>query len=145
AEIGAAGLNLMLPAFEDSGRAADNRARLALARAEGLRCIVWDRRFDRLDPATPRGAALLDSIVADYRDDPAFFGYYLGDEPPIASFPRLAAVYAALRARDPVHTAWNNLSGRPGFATRDQQAEQHRQFLELTGARILSNDCYDFV
>src|ERR1700675_2028918 len=83
AEMAGAGMNLALPAWEDSGRTLDNLTRLDYAAAHGLRCIIWDRRFERfltLGVETPAGGALIDSIVADYRDRPAFAGYYLGDE-----------------------------------------------------------------
>jgi hypothetical protein len=144
-EMKEAGLDLWLPAREDSGRREDNLARLELARVRGMRCILWDRRFQGIDPDSPAGGVRIDSIVADYKDHPAFFGYDLGDEPPRASFPLLARFYAALRARDHDHSVWNNLAGRTAFATRALQESHHRDFLAATGAPILCNDSYDFL
>src|SRR5437879_4033133 len=41
-EIAGAGMNLLLPALEDSGRVEDNLKRLDLAAARGMKCIIWD-------------------------------------------------------------------------------------------------------
>src|SRR5207244_1308830 len=119
AQMRGAGLNLMLPALGDPGDRDANLARLDLAAAHGLRCILWDHRFEGTDPSSPAGAARIDSIVADYRDHPAFFGYYFEDEPSPSLFSKLKSLYAALRARDPQHPAWDNLYGRGHFATRE--------------------------
>jgi hypothetical protein len=145
AEMGEAGMRLLLPAVGDSGRLADNLRRLDLAAAHGMRCILWDSRFERVDPARPEGLALMDSIVADYRGHPAFFGYYLGDEPPREFFPGLGQWYAALRARDPEHSAWNNLLGRSAFKSRDEWLEYTRDFAERVQPAALCNDQYDFL
>ena len=60
----------------------------------------------------------LDQIVADYKDTPAFWGYYLGDEPPSWEWPLLHRLREALRQRDPIHCSWNNLSGRLLYESR---------------------------
>src|SRR5262245_11934510 len=63
AELAGTGMNLMLPAWDDSGHTADNLARLDFAAAHGLRCLIWESRFERylhLDVDTPAGQALLD-------------------------------------------------------------------------------------
>ena len=116
AEMAAAGLDLMLPAENDSGDRAQQLHRLDLAAAHGLRCIVWDARFAsfyRLDVDSPAGQVRMDSIAADYRDHPAMFAYYMGDEP-TAPWALRRKIADALRTRDPAHPIWNNLAGR-GF------------------------------
>ncbi|HET7225378.1 MAG TPA: hypothetical protein VFK69_06640 [Candidatus Eisenbacteria bacterium] len=147
AEMAAAGLTLMLPAQDDSGRVEDNRVRLDLAAAHGLKCIVWDNRFERvasLGDTTAAGGALLDSIVADYRDHPAMFGYYLGDEPTRDLWPLLGRLFAELHARDPVHPAWNNLLGRIVYPdTASFHAELH-DYVAAVHPAVLSDDHYDF-
>jgi hypothetical protein len=45
AEMASAGINVMLPALDDSGRLESNLRRLDLAAAHGQRCLVWDERF----------------------------------------------------------------------------------------------------
>jgi len=147
AEMADAGLTVMLPYQGDSGAVADNLARLDLAAAHGLRCIVWDRRFERvadLGDSTPAGAALLDSIVADYRDRPAFMAYYLGDEPMPDIMPVIAPLFAALRARDPAHPAWNNLIGRGYYPDQASFLAALRDYVARIHPVVLSDDYYDF-
>ncbi len=148
AELRGAGMNLLLPAWVDSGRLADNLQRLDYAAANGARCLIWERRFERfltLEVDSPEGGALLDSIVVDYRDHPGFFGYYLGDEPPPDEFPLLGKLHAALRARDPRHPAWNNLLGRSAFGSRADWESNVNSYLDQTGAAVLCDDQYDFL
>ncbi len=145
AEEAGAGMGLMMPAWNDSGRRADNLARLDLAAAHGMRCVIWDARFDRfdrLDPDSPAGGALLDSIVADYRGHPAFFSFHLGDEPPRSMWPLLARLFARLRERDPGHPVWNNLHG-PGPDRAAWMGYVH-DYLAQVRPDILCDDHYDF-
>ena len=147
AEMEAAGLTLMMPAWDDSGRREDNLVRLDLAAAHGLRCLIWDARFDRfrrLDAGSAGGGVLLDSIVADYRDHPAFLGYYLGDEPGREDWPLLESLAVPLRQRDPAHPAWNNLCGRAGFPDRAAWERYTRDFIAAVHPAVLCNDHYDF-
>ncbi len=148
AEMAGAGLTLTLPAWLDAGHRADNLARLDYAAAHGMRCLIWDERFERfheLEPGSPAGGALLDSIVADYRGHPAFFGYYLGDEPPVSEYPLLAELFEALRQRDPAHPAWNNLLGRMAFADGAQWRTYVRTYLRSVRPAVLCDDQYDFL
>ena len=146
AEVAATGFDLMLPALDDSGHVADNLARIGLAAANGMRCLVWDRRFERfqtLDPRSAAGGAWLDTIVAAYRAHPGFGGYYLGDEPPVGRFSVLAALHEALRARDSDHPAWNDLLG--SYAGGWQQWPAYvRAYLDSTHAPVLCYNEYDF-
>lgn len=147
-QLAAAGLNVAHRADDDSGSVAANLERLDLAAAVGVRCLIWDRRFERfltLDPESQRGGALLDSIVADYREHPGFLGYNLGDEPSPESFALLGKLHRTLRARDPEHPAWNNLFGRLSFATREQWLAHTRAYLDQVRPALLCNDQYDFL
>lgn len=148
AEMAGAGMNLALPAPPDAGRILDNLKRLEYAAAHGLRCIIWDHRFERfltLGVESPEGGALIDSIVADYRDRPAFAGYYLGDEPPADEFPLLGELHAALRARDPGHPAWNNLYGPPAAGVDAAWRGLVAEYLDRTHAAVLCDDEYVFL
>jgi hypothetical protein len=147
AEMAEAGMTLVLPAWADSGFRADNLARMDLAAAHGMRCLVWDRRFERVEAlgdTTPAAGALMDSIVADYRDHPGFFGYYLGDEPHPEQWPFLARLFAALRARDPDHPAWNNLLGRGSYPDRAQFLAALRGYAGAVHPAVLGDDYYEF-
>ncbi len=147
AEMAAAGLNVYLPAWADSGWPADNLRRLDLAAAHGMRCIVWDRRFDRvvtLGESTAAAGAVMDSIVADYQSHPAFFGYYLGDEPDTDQWAPLGRLFAGLRARDPAHPAWNNLRGPSAYPDREAFVGALRGYIDAVHPAVLSDDHYDF-
>jgi hypothetical protein len=143
-ELAGAGLNVTQPALEDQGRRGDNLRRLDLAAARGLRCLIWEQRFDACFPGHPGSAALFDSIVADYRAHPGFLGYYMGDEPPPDIYPLLRWLHAELRARDPDHPAWNNLLGRGSYPDRAAWEGQARAYLDSTRAAVLCDDHYDF-
>jgi len=145
AELANAGFNLTVLAWEDSGRVADNLARLAYTRPWGVRDLLLDQQLDRVTRSDPASLLLADSIVARYRDDPAFAGWYLGDEPAASGFPRLAELFGILRERDPTHSGWNNLLGRAAFAS----VADFRAYLEAYVAAaqpvVLCDDHYEFL
>lgn len=147
AELAAAGLNLMLPTYGPigrlDGRLEDNLAKLDAAAAVGAKCLVWDERVLTLRRGGSGTSARLDSIVADYRDHPGFFAYYLGDEP-TREWVWLRGVYHELRERDPSHRGWNNLLGRAAFSRRAEWFDYTRWYLDSTMPAILCNDHYDF-
>ena len=115
-EYADAGLDVALPAWADSGRREDNLARFAWAAERGVRCIAWDRRLYGV--RFPDSLAALDSVVADYRDQPGFLAYYFEDEPQPETFPHWASFHAALAERDRPHFSFNNLLRRQAFQTR---------------------------
>ncbi len=140
-----AGMNVMLPAWRDSGLVADTQARLDLAQANGLTCIAWDRRLRQVNPEDPATFGVLDSIVARFANQPAFLAYYLGDEPNPDRLPLIAGFFARLAERDPDHPGWNNLSGRSSFASYDDYLAFVRQYVALVHPSILSDDHYDLL
>lgn len=144
-ELAGAGFNMTVLAWQDSGRASDNRKRLDFTRALGVRNLLFDRELEQVVPGDAGTYAHLDSVVARYRDDPAFLGYYLGDEPFPDSFGVLQVLFAELRARDPVHPAWNNLLGRASFATQDSFLDYVRSYAALTDPAVLCDDLYEFL
>lgn len=145
AEYAGAGLNVALPAWGDSGRREDNLTRFALAAQHGVRCIAWDRRLYDVNFYEPGGLAPIDSVVADYRDEPGFLAYYFDDEPHPPRFPLLARFHAALRERDPAHVSFNNLLGRYSFPTRAAWEDYVRDYIEAVRPAVLCDDQYDFL
>ncbi len=143
AELAAAGLNTTVLAWEDPGLEATNRQRLAFSAAVGVKNLLLDNRLDHVHESDSGSFATLDSIVAAYRDEPAFLGYYLGDEPTEATFPRLAEWFRLLRERDPLHPGWNNLVGRIGFSTHAAFIEHLRRYASEVRPAVLSTDHYD--
>lgn len=147
AEVAATGFDLMVPALDDTGSTEDNLARIDLAAANGIRCLVYDHRFSRfatLDPRSAAGGAWLDTIVATYRQRAGFGGYYLGDEPATPVFSRLAALHSLLRERDPEHPAWNDLLGVYGVGYWPGWPAYVRAYLDSTRAPVLCYNEYDF-
>ena len=144
AEMAAIGLNLMLPAWLDEGCPDDNLARLDWAEAHGLRCLIWDSRLMGAVEWLPTFEDTLDQVVAEYRDHPAFWGYYLGDEPPESDWPMMTRLRAALRARDPYRPGWNTLLGRVAFANRDDFEAHLRAYADQFSPVVMSADHYDF-
>lgn len=146
AELADAGMNVAVPVQDDPQDRDVNLARLDLAAAVGIRCIVSDRRFDRVGELgidTPEALVVVDSIVADYRDHPGFLGYDFGDEPKSDEWPALAKVFRVLAARDPEHPAWNNLSGFSNYDSLVWVAD-NTGYLDHVHPSILCNDHYDF-
>jgi hypothetical protein len=143
AELADAGLNLMLPGLADQGRREDNLRRLDLAAEHGIKCIVWDNRFERIDPFDPSTYGTLDSVVADYRSHPAFLAYYLVDEPR-PPYDALGRYQELVRERDPEHSIFDNLLGRAGHYTHDQWIGETQQYVYLVKPMVVCNDHYEF-
>ncbi|MCC6649840.1 MAG: hypothetical protein IT348_01680 [Candidatus Eisenbacteria bacterium] len=144
AEYARAGLNVALLALNDPGTFAGNVTRLEVTRPLGLRNFLLDDDLDSVFIARPETYALADSIVSRYRDDPAFLGYYLGDEPPADYFPRLGEWFEMLRRRDPAHPAWNSLGPRGAFPSQAAFESYLRKYVEATHPAVLCNNQYDF-
>ncbi len=122
-----------------------NLKALDLAWAAGLKLMVQDDRVAKLldDPAAPLDA--LAAVVADYKDHPALYGYFITDEPNASKFERLGAIVARLKALDPAHPSYINLF--PTYANETQLGtptyEEHvDRFLETVRPPFLSFDHY---
>ncbi len=145
AELAGAGFNMTVLAWEDSGRVSDNRKRLDFTRSLGVRNLLFDRELEKVVPGDGSTYAHMDSVAARYRDDPAFLGYYLGDEPNPNEFGTLQVLFRELRIRDAAHPCWNNLLGRSGFPSREAWLDYTRTYVSLTQPAVLCNDQYEFL
>ena len=143
AEYADAGLNVTVLAWEDPGTVAENLLRLEYSGRVGVKNLLLDNRLDAVFESDPASLEILDDIVATYRDQPSFLGYYLGDEPKEDRFPRLAEWFRLLRARDPLHPAWNNLSGRIIFTSRESFLQHLRNYVNEVQPAVLCTDHYD--
>ncbi len=143
AELAEAGLNVTVLAWEDPGIVPENLRRLQYSAPLGVQNLLLDQRLDRVHEHEPSSMAVLDSIVTAYRDQPAFLGYYLGDEPGTERFSRLGEWFRLLRAHDPLHPAWNNLIGRSAFVSREAWLGYMRDYIEATQPAVLCTDHYD--
>lgn len=144
AELAATGFNVTLVALDEQGTYSDNIERLDASRPSGLRNLLLDNDLDDVSLSEPPSMQLADDIAARYRDDPAFLGYYLGDEPSADFFPRLGEWFGILRTRDPAHPAWNSLCARGAFATRADFQTYLEQYVAATHPAVLCNNQYDF-
>lgn len=143
-ELAATGFNVTVLAWEDSGTATQNRERLELTRGLGLKHLMLDNDLDSIFIDRPETFALADSIVARYRDEPGFLGYYLGDEPPASAFPRIGEWFEMLRQRDPAHPAWNALGPRGAFPDNAAFMAYLQAYVDATQPAVLCNNQYDF-
>jgi hypothetical protein len=145
AELAGAGFNTAVLAWEDSGRVADNLARIAASDGTGLHLLLFDRDLARFPVGTPGWFTMLDSVTQRYRTAPGFLGYYLGDEPTQAEFRDLGRFASELRARDPEHPPWNNLLGLGAFASRADFERYVRSYVATVRPAVLCDDQYDFL
>ena len=144
AELAATGFNVTVNAADEPGTYAYNRLRLDVTRPLGLKNLLLDNDLDSVSTAVPASLAFADTIVARYKDDPAFLGYYLGDEPPDWYFPRIGEWFEILRQRDPAHPAWNSLRPRWMFASAAELRDHLQQYVDATHPAVLCNNQYDF-
>ena len=142
-ELAEAGFNTTVLAWADIGSLAENRTRLALTRNLGVRNLILDQRFDRVQLGNPATFAVVDTIIADYVGETSMLGWYLGDEPGPGDQPWLANLFSLLRERDPSHPAWNNLYGRMHYASRQEFIADTRAYAETVQPEVLCNDHYD--
>ena len=81
-----------------------------------------------------------------YRDDPALLGYYLGDEPPVAEFPRLGELFArAACARSRRTRRGTTCSAAPPFRRVAAYRDYVERYVAATHPAVLSVDHYEFL
>ncbi len=143
-EIANAGIDVIVPG-NGCWDGPSNRKALDLAAKVGIRVIVTDLRIlpwhieDRVRIDSP----VIETVVAEYRDHPALFGYFICDEPNAGYFAELAVTARKLQRADPEHPPLINLF--PSYATAEQlglddyRAYVH-SFIETVEPAVL---CYD--
>ena len=122
-----------------------NLKALDLARDAGLTLMIYDDRLAKLVEDASLPLTPLDQIVADYKNHPALYGYYVLDEPNASKFPRLGEIVRYLAAKDPLHPAYINLF--PTYANSQQLGtetyEQHvAAYMKTVQPAFLSYDHY---
>lgn len=100
----------------------------------------------------PKWRTWVDERIAEARDHPAMYAYYLQDEPTPEAFPLLARLKAYIHERDPDHAIWVNLY--PTYASSGQLGtegdpvtayrEHVRRFMATVDPPIISYDHYHF-
>jgi hypothetical protein len=122
-----------------------NLKALDLAVEAGLTLMIHDDRVAKLVEDASLPLAPLDQVIADYKNHPALFGYYILDEPNASKFPRLGEIVRYLEVKDPLHPAYINLF--PTYANSQQLGtetyEQHvAAYMKTVRPTFLSYDHY---
>jgi hypothetical protein len=114
----------------------------------GLRAIVSDPRvggynWTHVDPAIAKPQVA--ELVAEVRNHPAVYGYYLRDEPTANFFPGLAVVSNEIKKLHP--GAWPYINLFPNYANAGQLGapsydEYLDKFIESCAPSVLSYDHY---
>jgi hypothetical protein len=125
---------------------------LDIAQRHGLRGQIQD---GLLNPATlddPKRKEQLDALIARLSKHPAFYCYFITDEPSASQFAALGKLVSYLRERDPAHLAYINLF--PTYANNEQLGtkgdtvtaykEHLRKFVEIVKPSLISYDHYQF-
>ncbi|PIY48044.1 MAG: hypothetical protein COZ06_17365 [Armatimonadetes bacterium CG_4_10_14_3_um_filter_66_18] len=125
---------------------------LEVVQHQGLRGVLHDGLLTSATLDTAEGRAKLDALIERVRKHPAFYCYFLGDEPTASAFPALGKLVAYLRERDPEHLAYLNLF--PTYANNEQLGtpgdtvtaykEHLRQYVEVVRPALISYDHYHF-
>jgi hypothetical protein len=117
-----------------------------LSEKYGMKCLVGDPRVAAaVDKPGPQTDAGLNEAVKQYARHPAFWGFYLMDEPGAGKFADLAHVNQFLLAKEPNCTPYFNLF--PTYASEQQLGtktyEEHvERFMKEVKPRVLSYDHY---
>lgn len=122
-----------------------NLKALDLAQKTGVKLLIGDSRIRPDDDIDLRSLLAIDSVISDYKDHPALFGYYIRDEPWGKHFENLATLQSYFNVMDPEHMAYTNLfpnyvdEERAGYPTYEEHVAK---FMEIVRPRVLSYDHY---
>jgi hypothetical protein len=146
-EIVASGMTYLMPQLEGGASVAENLNSLEISQKLGKKVFLGDDRLPHSISGDPEAKAKLDAIAKDYKDHPAFGGYFLGDEPSAVKFDGLGEVVAYLKKIDPDHPVFLNLF--PNYASAEQLGAPDyetyvREYLQKVKPFMLSYDHYNF-
>jgi L-ascorbate metabolism protein UlaG (beta-lactamase superfamily) len=118
---------------------------LDLAQRYGMKCLVADGRYSGVKELGEAVDNQIAQAVAELKNHPALFGYYLVDEPSAGAFPSLGHVNRRLLELDPDHVPYINLF--PDYANEQQLGaktyEEHvDRFCREVKPQLLSYDHY---
>jgi hypothetical protein len=145
-EIADAGIDVLVPG-NGTMNGEQNLKSLDLARQVGIKIIPVDIRSmpfaQTADIAID--TAMIEEMVNDYKDHPAFAGYVVRDEPNASLFPALGELCNLIRELDPKHEPLINLF--PSYASPTQLGsvdfKSHLQeYIETVKPGLLSYDSY---
>ena len=129
-----------------------NEKELDVAGRHGLRGLFTDGLLAPASLDDPDRREQLDALIARVSKHPAFYAYYLIDEPNASQFPLLGKLVTYLHERDPLHLAYINLF--PTYANNQQLGtkgdvvtaykEHLHLYIEQVNPSLISYDHYQF-
>ena len=145
-EIADAGIEYLVPG-NGTFNLEQNLKALDLAEQVGIGIIPVDMRL--LPFAWKKDVAidteLIKQIARDYKDHPAFEGYFLKDEPDISMYPALKQVADIFHSVDPDYESLSCLFPNYGTLTQfgvEDYNEYISSFIEIAKPGLLSYDSY---
>lgn len=142
ARMAAAGFTLAIGPHQPD--TALNMKCLDMAQKYGMRLLVKDARIHP-DPQTDADKRALDAMIAEYRDHPAMYGFYIRDEPNPEAYRKLVEVHGYLAEKDPKHLPYINLFpnyGGPHQIEFDDYDGYIADFVKTVKPLMLSWDHY---
>ncbi len=114
---------------------------LDLCKENGLKGMVADSRIQLMKSNEDEFEGVYDQIIKDYSGHPAFWGYFLKDEPDSSMFIKLGDVNRYLLGKDPTHTGFVGLF--PSSATAEQLGKPNYEhyvdeYLRMIRPKLLS-------
>jgi hypothetical protein len=116
------------------------------ARNVGLTLLIVDERIDIHSPFNSNTIEKLNSVISDYKDHPAFLGYFLCDEGGLDTFDNLSKIKNYICEKDSNHLVYINLF--PNYADCEKQlhATSYKEYvsgyLSKVHPQVLSFDNY---
>ena len=147
-EIKDANFNVVFPPALGNCTPDINHHILNFCQRLGMKAVISDARMP-LSLEAPSARQNLAAIVADYKNHPALFAYFITDEPSASAFPALAQVNAHLKKLDPHHPGFINLF--PTYAAPGSQlgTETYIEYLDRFARQfkpaVISFDHYPFI
>ena len=125
-----------------------NLADLDLAKGADLKLLLADSRIEAFLTGLDSTFEQVDNVVRDYSRHPAFWGYYLQDEPKANDFERLAVLKNHLAEKDPNHPAYINIL--PTYAAQAKRAtftyrEYIDRYMQIVQPSLLSFEHYPII
>jgi len=114
---------------------------LDLCKKYDLKGLVVDSRIQLMKSNEDGFEGIYDSIIKDYSSHPAFWGYFLKDEPDSSIFIKLGDVNRYLLEKDPTHAGFTGLF--PSSATTEQLEKPNYEhyvdeYLRMIRPKLLS-------
>ncbi len=120
---------------------------LDMAQKYGMRLLVKDLRIHP-DPQTDEDKRALDAMIAEYKDHPAMYGFYIRDEPNPEAYRKLVEIHGYLAEKDPKHLPYINLFPNYGGPHQIEFADYDgyvADFIKTVKPLMLSYDHYSFL